>query len=195
MKTEKDRLRIQGLEELMGAAAASGQAPVDQWEPPYCGDIGLAIGADGTWFYRGSPIGRANLVKLFARVLRRDEDGRYFLVTPVEKVDVAVADAPFLAVEMEIWGKGVSKTLAFRTNVDDVVTCGPERPLRFAAVEGNGGMKPYVLVRGRLEALVVRSVTHELLELVEPNETGTPSIWSGGFFFPIVPSAESTSSV
>src|SRR5262245_51830070 len=125
--------RISGLEALLKEQAGTQLPPVERWNPPYCGDIGLAIRADGTWFYQGSPIGRKPLVKLFARVLRRDEDGRHYLVTPMEKVDIAVADAPFLAVEMDVAGQGPDQLLTFRTNVDDVVRCGHRHPLRFAS--------------------------------------------------------------
>lgn len=178
--------RINGLEEIVRAAAGKGPAPVERWNPPYCGDIGLAIRADGSWTYRGSPIGRLALVKLFARVLRKDEDGRTYLVTPAEKVDVAVADAPFLAVEMEARGEGRGQQLVFRTNVDDIVEAGPEHPLRFAEESGSGGLKPYVRVRGRLDALVTRALYYDLVELAEADENGTPGIWSGGVFFRLV---------
>lgn len=181
--------RISGLEAILKEAAGRGEAPVERWNPPYCGDIGLAICADGTWEYRGSPIGRAALVKLFARVLRKDEDGRHYLVTPVEKVDVSVADAPFLAVEMQVENPGPRQVLLFRTNVDDIVRCGPAHPLRFAAQEHSGGLKPYVRVRGRLEALLTRSLYLDLVELAqEAGAQDVPSILSGGTRFPLVPS-------
>lgn len=183
------RPQIQGLEALLRAAGATRDAPVDQWEPPYCGDIGLAIAADGTWFYRGSQIARPKIVKLFARVLRRDEDGRYYLVTPAEKVDVAVEDAAFMAVEMEIRGEGREQQLIFRTNVDDVVTCGADHPLLFVEEAGSGGLKPYVKVRGRLTALVARAITYDLLELAEEDGSGGSGIWSGGSFFRLDPVA------
>jgi uncharacterized protein len=154
--------RISGLEALIQAQAGKGVPPVERWDPPYCGDIGLAIAADGTWFYGGSPIGRIGLVKLFASVLRKDADGRHYLVTPAEKVDVAVADAPFLAVEMEARGEGRAQELIFRTNVDDIVVAGAEHPLRFAVATEAGGLKPYLLVRGRLEALVTRALYYDL---------------------------------
>lgn len=182
-----DGTKIAGLEELVRAAASRGRPPVETWNPPYCGDIGMAIRADGTWMYQGSPIGRLALVKLFASVLRRDGDGRHYLVTPVEKVDVAVADAPFLAVEMETKGAGRAQELTFRTNVDDIVTCGPAHRLRFEVEAGSGGLKPYVTVRGRLEALVARSVYYDLVELAAegPDGSHAPGIWSGGAFFPL----------
>ncbi|MCH9807059.1 MAG: DUF1285 domain-containing protein [Alphaproteobacteria bacterium] len=174
---------MSGLEELIKAAKSAGQAPVERWSPPYFGDIGLSIGRDGRWFYQGSAIGRMALVKLFARVLWRDEDGRHFLVTPAEKVDVTVEDAPFLAVEMEVRGHGEGQQLIFRTNVDDVVACGRDARLRFE-METGGGVKPYVAVRGRLEALVVRSTTYDLLQLAVEYEDRA-GIWSGGEFFAI----------
>lgn len=121
-----------------------GPAPVERWDPPYCGDIGLKICADGTWVYRDSPVKREGLVKLFASVLRKDAGGRTYLVTPAEKVDVEVAHAPFLAVEMEVQGTGNGQELIFRTNVDDIVRCGAEHPLQFSVQKPSGGLKPYV---------------------------------------------------
>lgn len=175
--------RIAGLEALLRGQAGGRLPPVDEWNPPYCGDIGMAIRGDGVWLYQGSPIGRLALVKLFARVLRRDEDGRHYLVTPVEKVDVAVADAPFMAVEMQVEGSGSEQTLIFRTNVDDIVRCDGAHPLRFVEEQGSGGLKPYLLVRGRLEALVTRALYYDLVELaVADPRAGRDSlgIWSGG---------------
>ncbi|HVJ78521.1 MAG TPA: DUF1285 domain-containing protein [Hyphomicrobium sp.] len=167
----------------MRDAAASGEAgarPVEKWNPPYCGDIGMKIRRDGTWMYQGSPIGRIALVKLFASILRKDDDGKTYLVTPAEKVDVEVEDAPFLAVEMAVSGEGRNQTLTFRTNVDDVVTVDAEHPLRFEQSGPDGGLKPYVLVRGRLEALCTRAVYAELVELAEAGEGDEVGVWSGG---------------
>ena len=109
----------------------------------------MEIRADGTWFYLGTPIGRMPLVQLFSTVLRRDADGRTYLVTPVEKVGIRVVDAPFVAVEMNSSGTGANQVLTFRTNVGDVVEVGPDHPLRFVDESATGGLKPYVLVRGR----------------------------------------------
>ncbi len=174
--------RIGGLEALIKAQQGKGLPPVERWDPPYCGDIGMKIRADGVWFYAGTPIGRMPLVKLFASVLRKDADGRHYLVTPAEKIDVAVEDAPFLAVEMEVRGSGRAQTLVFRTNVDDIVTVGPEHPLRFAVEPSSQGLKPYMLVRGRLEALVTRALYYDLVELAL-DEADALGIWSGGTFF------------
>lgn len=178
--------RISGLEQLLKVQSGKGPPPVERWNPPYCGDIGMEIRADGTWIYQKSPIGRPALVKLFAGVLRKDEDGRHYLVTPVEKVDVRVADAPFLAVEMEVRGTGMGRQLVFRTNVDDIVACGPDHPLRFVEEPSSGGLKPYLLVRGRLEALVTRALYYDLVELAEPAPDGTLVLHSGGASFPLV---------
>jgi hypothetical protein len=170
------------LEALLKAQSEKGLPPVERWQPPYCGDIGMRIRSDGTWLYQGSPIGRKPLVRLFSTVLRKDADGRHYLVTPVEKVDVTVDDAPFLAVEMAVSGAGAEQVLTFRTNVDDVVRCGPDHPLRFAVEPASGGLKPYLLVRGRLEALVTRAVYYDLVELAVA-EGESFGVWSGGAFF------------
>jgi len=178
--------RISGLAALLKAQAGKGRPPVEAWNPPYCGDVGLAIRADGVWEYRGSPIGRASLVKLFASVLWKDADGRHYLVTPAEKVDVAVADAPFLAVEMEVSAPGRAQQLIFRTNVDDIVTVDAEHPLRFEVDQVNGGFKPYLGVRGRLEALVTRPLAWDLAELALAGSDAAPmhpGVWSRGVFF------------
>src|SRR4051812_43560795 len=154
-----------GLSALISRAARAGKGlpPVERWNPPFCGDLDMEIKADGTWFYLGTPIGRMPLVQLFSSVLRKDADGRTYLVTPVEKVGIRVADAPFVAVEIDVSGEGEDQVITFRTNVGDVIEAGPERPLRFVDENGTGGLKPYVLVRGRLEALVARPVMYELV--------------------------------
>jgi uncharacterized protein len=179
---------IHNLQAQIEAAKGDRLPPVEQWDPPYCGDIGMRIRADGTWIYQNSPIGRKALVRLFSRILRRDLDGRTYLITPVEKVDVIVEDAPFLAVEMHVEGTGPSQRLTFRTNVDDIVACGPEHPLRFATQPDGSGPKPYVLVRGRLEALMTRALYYDLMELAVPgegNSSQVPGLWSAGTFFPL----------
>lgn len=179
-----------GLAALVRAAGiAAGQRPVESWDPAYCGDIGMAVRADGTWTYQGSPIGRPALVKLFSSILRKDADGNTYLVTPAEKVLCRVADAPFLAVEMAVTGEGKSQLLTFRTNVDDVVTVDAAHPLRFELQPGSGGLKPYVLVRGRLEALVTRALYADLVALATEVDTHhAPGIWSGGVWWTLTES-------
>ena len=158
-----------GLEALISRAARAGKGlpPVERWNPPFCGDLDMEIKRDGTWFYLGTPIGRPALVQLFSTVLRKDEDGQTYLVTPVEKVGIRVEDAHFIAVELNASGKGDEQVLTFRTNVGDVVEAGPDNPLRFVDEEETDGLKPYLLVRGRLEALVSRAMMYELAELGE----------------------------
>ncbi len=181
---------IAALEAAARSATARGLPPVERWNPPYCGDLDIRIAADATWFYMGTPIGRKPLVKLFSSVLRRDADGRHYLVTPVEKIGITVDDAPFLAVEMAVEGEGRSQRIAFRTNADDVVSVDAEHPLRFLQEEGTDGLKPYVRVRGGLDALVARSVTYDLVALaVEEAMAEGPAlgVWSAGQFFVIAP--------
>lgn len=185
---DKSDAPLSGLETLMRAAKESGGAgarPVETWNPPYCGEIGLKIRRDGVWTYQGSPIGRAALVKLFASILRKDDDGRTYLVTPAEKIGIDVEDAPFLAVEMAVEGSAEKQVLTFRTNVDDVVTVDKDHPLRFERAEPDGGLKPYVLVRGRLEALCTRAVYAELVALAEARDGGGDAVgvWSGGVWW------------
>ena len=181
---ERPRPAGGGLEAIAKSVPGKGPAPVERWNPPYCGDIGLAIRADGSWTYQGSPIGRPALVALFASVLRKDADGRTYLVTPVEKIDVAVADAHFLAVEMVVEGVGEQQELRLRTTIDEWFSVGSSNPLRFVTQSPDGGLKPYVLVRGRLEALVARAIYLDLVALAVDDGTG-PAIWSGGVRFPM----------
>jgi len=162
----------------------------ESWNPEFCGDIDMEIRRDGTWFYMGTPIGRMPLVQLFSTVLRKDEDGRTYLVTPVERVGIRVEDAPFVAVEMNASGQGDEQVITFRTNVGDVVEAGPERPIRFVNEDETGGLKPYVLVRGRLEALIGRPVMYELVEYgeeIEIDGTLMFAVRSRGSVFPIMP--------
>jgi uncharacterized protein len=151
-----------------------------------CGDFGLFIRRDGTWLYRGSPIGRMPLVKLFASVLRRDDEGGYWLVTPAEKGRIEVEDVPFVAVEASVAGTGREQTVTLRTNLDEIVTVGRDHPLRVATDPSSGAPAPYVLVRDGLEARLARPVFYELVERGEEasgGETRILGIWSGGEFF------------
>lgn len=171
------------------ARAGKGAPPVERWKPPFCGDLDMEIRSDGSWWYLGTPIGRMPLVQLFSSVLRKDEDGKTYLVTPAEKVGIRVADAHFLAVELAVTGEGGSQVLTFRTNVGDVVEAGQEHALRFIEDEETGGMKPYLHVRGRLEALVTRAMTYELLALGEEVTMDGRAVWavrSGGEIFPVM---------
>jgi uncharacterized protein len=145
----------------------------------------MRIDRAGDWFYRGSRIDRPALVRLFASVLRRAEDGSHWLVTPAEQGRIEVEDAPFVAVEMRAEGEGRGRLLSFRTNLDEWVPLDGRHPLRLAAGEG-GAMVPYLTVRDRLEARLGRSAYYELVELAEPGEGGAGlGVWSGGRFWPL----------
>jgi hypothetical protein len=177
------------LAEIARLAAEQRLPPVDRWQPAHCGDSEMRIARDGTWFHQGSPIARAEMVRLFATILRREPDGGYVLVTPVEKLAIAVEDAPFVAVEMKAEGTGPDTRLAFRLNTGELVAAGPDHPLRFAA--GEDGPRPYLLVRAGLEALVARAVYYELAELAIAGDGDAAGeragVWSGGAFFPLDP--------
>lgn len=173
------------LAEIAQLAAEARLPPVEQWQPAHCGPSDMRIARDGTWYHQGSPIGRAAMVRLFSSILRREPDGSYVLVTPVEKLDIAVEDAPFVAVEMKAEGGGPDARLAFRLNTDELVTAGPDHPLRFVA--GEDGPRPYLKVRGGLEALVARSVYYELAERAIDADDARPGVWSDGAFFAIDP--------
>jgi hypothetical protein len=171
------------------AKAGKGPPPVERWNPPFCGDLDMRIGADGTWYYLKSPIGRPALVKLFASVLKREGE-KYFLVTPVEKCGIVVDDAPFLAVELAAEDTAAGRVLHFRTNVDDWVACGPEHPLRFEPETGTGGLKPYLHVRRDLWAKVTRALFFDLVELGEEREVEGRAMFgvtSMGAFFAMAP--------
>ncbi|MGV1769464.1 DUF1285 domain-containing protein [Agrobacterium vitis] len=175
------------------AGGKPGLPPVERWNPAFCGDIDMEILADGTWFYLGTPIGRAPLVRLFSTVLRKDEDGKTYLVTPVEKLGIKVADAHFVAVEMTVGASNGEPVLTFRTNVGDLVEAGPEHPLRFVIEGEHQQLKPYLAVRGRLEALVSRAVTYELMalgEVIDIDGQAMFAIRSGGETFAVMPAAD-----
>jgi len=161
--------------------------PVERWNPTHCGDSEMRIARDGTWFHQGSPIGRQAMIRLFSTILRREADGGYVLVTPVEKLDIAVEDAPFIAVEMKVEGHGRDTRLAFRLNTGDLVTAGPEHALRFE--EREDGPRPYLHVRGGLEALIARPVYYELATMALAGDDSPPGVWSNGAFFALEPDA------
>ncbi len=180
-----------GVAKALPAGSAKPPPPVEQWNPRFCGDIDMRIARDGSWFYQGTPINRPALVRLFSTILRKDPD-RFVLVTPAERVGITVEDAPFVAVEMEVAGQGAAQTLRFRTNVGDWVSVDADHPLRFERGEA-AGVKPYVLVRGGLWALVKRALTMDLIALCEIRaHEGAPSfgVASTGAFFKLADAHE-----
>ncbi len=163
------------------ANGARGPAPVHLWSPPDCGDSSMEILADGTWRHEGVRITRESLVRLFASILRKDADGTVWLVTPAERLRVRVEDAPFLAVRVDRDKAGRDQTLVFTTNVGDVVAAGPDNPIRVTVDPASGEPRPYVLVRGRLEARILRAPYYEIAQWAEPGPDGLGlGVWSGG---------------
>lgn len=176
---------LRGLAEAQAEGAGGRKLPpVDRWNPAHCGEIDMRIARDGTWFYLGTPIGRPALVRLFSTILRREEDGSYVLVTPVEKVQLKVEDVPFIAVRVDVEGKGHDQRLRFLTNVGDEIIASSEHPLR---VRYRGDEpQPYVHVRGRLEARLSRAVFYELVAMSDERTSGGRrelGVWSSGVYF------------
>ncbi len=178
---------MQSLLEAAGQAG-SGLPPVERWNPPYCGEMDMVIRRDGSWWHEGTRIGRERLIRLFSRILRKDDDGTTYLVTPVEKIGIQVEAAPFLAVRVDAAGEGDMQKLVFLTNMDDHVVCGPDHPLRVETDPETGEPEPFVHVRGRLEALITRAAFYDLAELAVEHD-GATGVWSGGVFFPLSPEA------
>ena len=175
-----------GLSAIIKQIDGQKHPPVHLWNPEFCGDLDMRIARDGTWFYLGSPIGRKALVKLFSGVIRYDEDGKYYLVTPVEKIGITVDDAPFVAVEMFVDGEGRERVISFRTNVDDFVIMDKDHPFRLEIDPETKEPSPYVRVRTNLEALINRPVFYDLVNLAgEENINGEDrfGFWSSGQFF------------
>ena len=174
----------EGLAASAKAFKTNGLPPLEQWNPPFCGDLDMHIKRDGTWFYQGTPIGRPELVKLFSTILWREGD-KYYLVTPVEKVGITVEDAPFVAVDFEQEGDA----LRFETNLGDFATAGSDHPIRVVRDPTTGEPAPYVLIRRNLEALIDRKSFYRLVDLGVHHE-GWFGLWSHGQFFGIIPSDE-----
>ena len=171
------------------AVAAKGDRASIRPSPRDLGDVAIHISKDGSWFYRGTPISRASLVRLFASVLRRESDGSYWLVTPAERGRITVEDAPFLAVELAVSNAGsADQFVTFRTNLDEIVTADAMHPLRVVTAPETGEPRPYLRIRDGLEARLTRPVFYELVELGTEEQVGGMSrfgVWSKENFFPL----------
>lgn len=176
------------LAEIARLAAERKLPPVDQWNPAHCGHSGMRIARDGTWFHEGSPIGRIEMVRLFSTVLRREPDGRHVLVTPVEKLDIDVEDAAFVAVMLQAEGEGRARRLAFQLNTGDLVVAGADHPLIIR--NDRNGPRPYLAVRGGMEARIARNVYYELAAMALAEGEETPGVWSSGHWFALSPDAD-----
>lgn len=169
---------------LNSLASVRGPAPVHLWNPPYCGEIDIRIARDGQWFHNGSLIQRPRLVQLFSSVLRREEDGSYCLVTPVEKLGIQVDDCPFVAQLLETKGEGETRTLTFILNTGERVSAGIENSIEVATLQTEP--HPILHVRRGLNALIARNVFYELVALADLENRESASalrIWSGGVQF------------
>lgn len=210
-----DDLASLSLQDIARLAEENRLPPVEKWNPTHCGDSEMRIARDGIWFHQGSPIGRPAMVRLFSTILRREADGSFVLVTPVEKLTIQVEDAPFVAVEVKSEGEGRARRLAFRLNTGDAVIAGADHPLRlrgdshFSARPGqidtdlgksdcpqtDTGKSdcphphPYLEVRAGLDALVARAVYYELAEWALAEGADPPGLWSDGAFFALEPAA------
>ncbi|MHA6722732.1 DUF1285 domain-containing protein [Sphingomonas sp. RS2018] len=174
-------LAAMSMDAVVAHVAAATPAPVEAWNPAHCGDSEMRIAADGRWYHQGSPIGRTEMVRKFATILRREADGSYVLVNPGERLTIAIDDAPFVATAMKADGGRI----AFQTNVGDLVVAGPDHPIRVEA--GSDGPRPYVRVRGGLDALIARPIYYELAAMAEAGDDGRAGVWSDGAFFALEP--------
>jgi len=174
---------------LSQPADKAGAGPIGYTPRPgqvICGDLDMRIDRNGIWHYRGSPIGRPELVKLFSTVLRRDDAGGYWLITPAEIGRIEVEDAPFLAVELMRDGSGRDQRLSLRTNVGKIVTVDGDHPIRIDTAQGSGEPRPYVVMDGGVEARLARAVFYELVDIGHQQDLGGETlfgVWSGGAFF------------
>lgn len=182
------------LNDLVAAAKANadgkGAPPVEDWNPDFCGEMDLVIRADGSWWHEGTRISRDALVMLYSTILRKDADGRHYLVTPVEKIGIQVEKAAFQAARVDIEGEGRGQSVFFTTNVGEVIEAGPDRPIRVETDPETLEPSPFVLVRGRLEAFMRRPVFYELVEAateIETPEGKQLGVYSAGMFFPLGP--------
>lgn len=187
MPAPPDNLASLSLDDIAAHIEDRSLPPVETWHPEREGAIDIVITRDGRWMHEGDPIERPALVALFSTILRREPDGSYVLVTPAEKLTIEVEDAPFVAVEMKSEGSGQERTMAFRLNTGDLVSAGPDHPLRLR--DSRDGPLPYLHVRGGLEALIGRNVYYELIDLALAEDHSPLGLWSGGEFFALDPAA------
>ena len=176
------------LAEAAELLAARKLPPVESWHPERSGDSAMEIRADGSWYHEGGRINRPAMVKLFSTILRREPDGGHVLVTPAEKLSIAVEDTAFRAVEMKSEGDGTQRRLIFRLDTDDLVMAGADHPLSFGSDPDNPD--PRLHVRGTigngLEARIDRALYYEIVDMALADGTEPPAIWSNGTRFPLV---------
>lgn len=169
--------------------AGKGLPPLEKWHPELSGDIDIRISRDGQWLYKGEPLAREAIVRLFSTILRREQDGEYYLVTPVEKWRIVVEDSPLLAHTLEAEGEGESQTLTLTTNVGETLTIGEQHPLVVGTYAAGDEPRPVIKVRHGLEARLVTSAFYDLADRVVERKLSDDSavlgVWSGGNFYEI----------
>lgn len=168
-------------------AAGRKLPPVETWQPVHCDEIDICISRDGTWYHRGAPISRRELVRLFSTILRKETDG-FYLVTPIEKMRIQVEDAPFLAVLLDVQGSGQEQRLMFTTNVGDQVIAGTDHRFRIGTARPDETTIPYIHIRSGMEARISRAVFYQLAEIAVPGGGGFEGqlgVWSSGLFLPL----------
>ena len=166
------------LSEIAALVSDRKLPPVEKWNPEKLGDSEMRIATDGRWFHQGGEIRRPAMVRAFSTLLRRDDDGNFWLVTPHERLSIIVEDAPFIAVEVRSEGVGDQRVLAFRLNSDDLVIANAEHVLDFRPL-------PYLLVHDGLWAKIARPVYYELAQMALAENSDPVGLWSSGSFFPI----------
>jgi hypothetical protein len=183
--SDKSHLGIEHLADSIPAGGQRSYPPVEMWDPEHVGGIDIRIASDGTWYHEGDPIMRHALVKLFSTVLRRDDDGKHYLVTPVERLEISVDVAPLYVAGMFLENEGPDQIVSFRTHTDDVARLDSGHPLTVHVDPASGEPTPLVLVRGRLQGLLARSVFYDLVDLAEEREVKgvkVQGIMSAGIF-------------
>ena len=181
--TSPDHLAKQ-FRDTIGTIPEPSVAPVEKWNPDFSGEMDMRIARNGDWFYKGNKLARAALVKLFSTILRKDDDGHYYLVTPVEKFRITVEDAPFVAHSLEREGEGRDQLLWLTTNVGERIPIDGDHPLEVSESPDNDEPSPYICVRRNLHALVERQTFYELAALAQPGDVpGSLGIYSAGKFF------------
>ncbi|MGM0767596.1 MAG: DUF1285 domain-containing protein [Pseudomonadota bacterium] len=170
-------------------AGDKGLPPLEEWHPELSGDIDIRITRDGQWVYKGEPLAREAIVRLFSTILRREADGEYYLVTPVEKWRITVDDAPLLAHSLVAEGEGEHQNLFLTTNVGEALAVGDEHPLEVGTYGSGNEPRPVIGVRNGVDARIVSSAYYDLADRVVEAKTddgkGALGVWSQGKFYEI----------
>ncbi|MDX1634372.1 MAG: DUF1285 domain-containing protein [Marinobacter sp.] len=182
MSQNPDKLESQ----LAGVDTRQSRPPIEKWNPELSGDIDIRIARDGTWYFQGGPMAREALVRLFSTILRRESDGEYYLVTPVEKWRILVEDTPLLAHGLEVSGQGEDQVIHLTTNTGERVRVDDQHPLRVGSYPDSDEPRPMVLLEHGLEARLVTAAFYELAGYVTEQPGGDSNrvgVWSAGVFF------------